>query len=370
MDMLYKKLGKPILFRMDPEKAHHLTINGLHAAGAVPGGKYLLKSLYGVPYSQELDQRLWNIQFANPVGLAAGLDKNAKAVEGFSQLGFGFMEVGTITPKPQAGNEQPRLFRLPSDEALINRMGFNNVGVEEMARNLRKVKKRAIPIAVNIGKNKVTPNEHAEEDYRACIRGLYELGDFFVVNISSPNTPDLRNLQHGNDLNRLLVAVMDEMELQKQKHSHPGKPVLVKIAPDLTDEELELTVQSIKASGVSGIIATNTTLGRDGLTHPNREQAGGLSGKPLTQRSTDIIRRIYRLTDGKLPIIGSGGIFSAQDAYEKIRAGASLVEVYSALIYEGPELLCQINDGLKGLLKKDGFSHISEAIGADMRQLG
>jgi dihydroorotate dehydrogenase len=363
--MLYKKLGKPILFRMDPEKAHHLTINGLHIAGALPGGKKLLNSLYGVPYSPALAQTLWGIDFTNPIGLAAGLDKNAHAVEGFSQLGFGFMEVGTITPKPQWGNEQPRLFRLPEDGALINRMGFNNVGIEAMAQNLLKMKRRDIPIAINIGKNKTTPNESAEDDYRACLCGLYELGDFFVVNISSPNTPDLRNLQHGNDLNRLLDAVKDEMEQQKEKHRHSGKAVLVKIAPDLTDDELELTVRSIMDSGVSGIIATNTTLGRDGLQHPNKEQMGGLSGKPLTRRSTEVIRRVYQLTEGKLPIIGSGGIFSAQDAYDKIRAGASLIEVYSALIYEGPELLGRLNDGLKTLLKKDGFTHISEAIGAD-----
>jgi dihydroorotate dehydrogenase len=367
MSMLYKKLGKPILFRMDPEKAHHLTINGMHIAGVFPGGKKLLNSLYGAAYSPALAQTLWGIDFANPIGLAAGLDKNAHAVEGFSQLGFGFMEVGTITPKPQQGNEQPRLFRLPEDEALINRMGFNNVGIEAMAHNLRKLKRRDIPIAINVGKNKSTPNESAEDDYRACIRRLYEFGDFFVVNISSPNTPDLRNLQHGNDLNRLLDAVKDEMEQQREKHRHSGKPVLVKIAPDLTDDELEQTVLSIMDSGVSGIIATNTTLNRQGLQHSNKEQMGGLSGKPLTRRSTEVIRRVYELTQGKLPIIGSGGIFSAQDAYDKIRAGASLIEVYSALIYEGPQLIGKLSEGLKVLLHKDGFTHISEAIGADQR---
>ncbi|MBD0381090.1 quinone-dependent dihydroorotate dehydrogenase [Paenibacillus sedimenti] len=365
--MLYKKLGKPIFFRMDPEKAHHLIIDSLSAVGAFPGGKQLLKAMWGVNYSPLLAQNLWGIEFANPIGLAAGLDKNAKAVKGFSQLGFGFMEVGTITPKPQPGNEQPRLFRLPEDHALINRMGFNNVGVEEMARNLQKVGKRHIPVAINIGKNKMTPNEQAEEDYRACIRALYTYGDFFVVNISSPNTPDLRNLQHGNDLCRLLDAVTDEMQIQQEKHRHPGKPVLVKIAPDLTDEELELTAKTIKDSGVSGIIATNTTLSRDGLQNANKEQAGGLSGKPLTRRSTEVISRVYRLTDGKLPIIGSGGIFSAQDAYDKIRAGASLVEVYTALIYEGPGLLSRLNEGLQDLLKRDGFTHISQAIGADQK---
>ncbi|KQX47014.1 MULTISPECIES: quinone-dependent dihydroorotate dehydrogenase [unclassified Paenibacillus] len=363
--MLYKKLGKPILFRMDPEKAHHLTIDGLSAVVSFPGGKQLLKSMYGVPYSPILAQQLWGLQFANPIGLAAGLDKNAKAVKGFSQLGFGFMEVGTITPKPQPGNELPRLFRLPEDKALINRMGFNNVGTDVMATNLMKTGKRDIPVAINIGKNKTTPNEQAEEDYRTCIRELYTYGDFFVVNISSPNTPDLRNLQHGNDLKRLLDAVTTEMQLQEKKNGQTGKPVLVKIAPDLTDEELELTVHTIKDSGISGIIATNTTLSRQGLVHPNREQAGGLSGKPLTQRTTEVIRRVYQLTEGKLPIIGSGGIFTAQDAYDKIRAGASLVEVYTGFIYEGPGMLTSLNKGLQDLLRRDGYTHISQAIGAD-----
>ncbi|NRF90797.1 quinone-dependent dihydroorotate dehydrogenase [Paenibacillus frigoriresistens] len=362
--MLYKKLAKPILFRMDPEKAHHLTIDGLSAVVSFPGGKQLLKSMYGVPNSPLLAQQLWGLQFANPIGLAAGLDKNAKAVKGFSQLGFGFMEVGTITPKPQPGNELPRLFRLPEDKALINRMGFNNVGTNAMANNLMKTGKRDIPVAINIGKNKTTPNEQAEEDYRTCIRELYTYGDFFVVNISSPNTPDLRNLQHGNDLKRLLDAVTTEMQLQEKKNGYSGKPVLVKIAPDLTDEELELTVHTIKDSGISGIIATNTTLSRQGLVHPNREQAGGLSGKPLTQRTTEVIRRVYQLTEGKLPIIGSGGIFTAQDAYEKIRAGASLVEVYTGFIYEGPGMLASLNKGLQDLLRRDGYTHISQAIGA------
>ncbi|MEC0228989.1 quinone-dependent dihydroorotate dehydrogenase [Paenibacillus alba] len=363
--MLYKKLGKPLLFRMDPEKAHHLTIDGLSAVSRFPGGKQLLKSMYGVAPSSKMAQQLWGLQFANPIGLAAGLDKNAKAVKGFSQLGFGFMEVGTITPKPQPGNELPRLFRLPEDKALINRMGFNNVGTDEMARNLQKTGKRDIPVAINIGKNKITPNEQAEEDYRACIRELYTYGDFFVVNISSPNTPDLRNLQHGNDLKRLLDAVTAEMQLQQKKSGGTGKPVLVKIAPDLTDAELELTVHAIKDSGISGIIATNTTLSRDGLVHTNRGQAGGLSGRPLTERSTEVIKRVYQLTEGKLPIIGAGGIFTAQDAYDKIKAGASLVEVYTGLIYEGPGLLNRLNKGLQELLQRDGYSHISQAIGAD-----
>jgi len=366
--MLYKKIVKPVFFRLDPEKAHHLVIDGLHTAGKLPGVTALMNGGYGVPAYAELETTMWGIRFSNPVGLAAGLDKNAKAVHGFAGIGFGFMEVGTVTPKPQPGNEQPRLFRLPDDVALINRMGFNNVGIEAMAEKLRRTGARSIPVAVNIGKNKATPNEEAENDYRACIRRLYEYGDFFVVNISSPNTPDLRNLQHGDDLSRLLAAVNDEMKLQHKKHGGTEKPVLVKIAPDLETEEVAYIVQTIVNSGVSGVIASNTTISREGLTHKNKGETGGLSGKPLTERSTKLVHDIYAATKGKLPIIGSGGIFTAEDAYAKICAGASLVEVYTALIYEGPGLIRRLNEGLRALLRKDGFKHISEAVGSAHRR--
>ncbi|MDF2714954.1 MAG: hypothetical protein K0R28_1879 [Paenibacillus sp.] len=366
--MLYRNVAKPVLFQMDPEKAHHVTVDGLGAASRVPGMTALLHSLWGVTSQPETTVSLCGLTFPNPVGLAAGLDKNAKAVSGFSSLGFGFMEVGTVTPRPQNGNDKPRLFRLPSDEALINRMGFNNVGTETMAAHLRQAGRQRIPIAVNIGKNKDTPNERAEEDYRTCIRRLYPFGDFFVVNISSPNTPGLRNLQHGTELQSLVTAVKDEMEKQSAAMKLPLKPVFVKIAPDVSGNELDYMVETLAASGVSGVIATNTTIGRDGLSHSNAKETGGLSGKPLTARSTEVIRSVYRLTGGKLPIIGSGGIFTPQDAYEKIRAGASLVEVYTALIYKGPGLLRELNEGLLGLLKRDGFTHISEAVGADAKR--
>jgi dihydroorotate dehydrogenase len=365
--MLYRNLAKPVLFQIDPEKAHHITVDGLGAASRVPGMTALLHSLYGVASRPETSVSLCGLTFPNPVGLAAGLDKNAKAVGGFSSLGFGFMEVGTVTPRPQKGNDKPRLFRLPPDEALINRMGFNNVGAETMAAHLRQAGRQRIPIAVNIGKNKDTPNEQAEEDYRTCIRRLYPYGDFFVVNISSPNTPGLRNLQHGAELQSLVAAVKDEMEKQRTALKLPSKPVFVKIAPDVTGSELEYMVETLVASGVSGVIATNTTIGREGLGHANAKETGGLSGKPLKARSTEVIRSVYRLTGGKLPIIGSGGIFTPQDAYEKIRAGASLVEVYTALIYKGPGLLRELNEGLLGLLKRDGFTHISQAVGADAK---
>lgn len=365
--MLYRTLAKPVLFRMDAEKAHHLTVNGLGTASRLPGVTALLRALYGVESRPETTVSLCGLHFPNPVGLAAGLDKNAQAVSGFSSIGFGFMEVGTVTPRPQKGNDKPRLFRLPPDGALINRMGFNNVGAETMAGHLRQAGRQRIPIAVNIGKNKDTPNERAEDDYRGCIRELYPFGDFFVVNISSPNTPGLRNLQHGEELRSLVAAVKDEMEKQSGARKLPRKPVFVKIAPDVTGDELAYMVETLAASGVSGVIATNTTLGREGLSHVNAKETGGLSGKPLTNRSTEVIRSVYKLTGGKLPIIGAGGIFTPQDAYEKIRAGASLVEVYTALIYKGPGLLRELNEGLLGLLRRDGFAHISEAVGADAK---
>lgn len=365
--LLYSSILKPIFFRMDPEKAHHVVIDGLSAAGKVPGLNGLMHAMYGVAKSPELATELFGLQFPHPVGLAAGLDKNGKAADGFSSIGFGFAEVGTVTPKGQAGNEQPRLFRLPPDEALINRMGFNNDGTAAMAERLARRKISRIPIAVNIGKNKTTPNELAHEDYQACIRDLYTYGDFFVVNISSPNTPDLRDLQHGEELKNLLGAVREEMGAQAAKIGTKTKPVLVKIAPDMTDEQLELTVDSIMESGVSGIIATNTTLSRSGLKHSNAKESGGLSGKPLRDRSTDVIRAVYRQTGGQLPIIGSGGIFTPQDAYDKIRAGAALVEIYTALIYKGPGLLRELTNGLKECLHKDGYRNIAEAVGADHR---
>ncbi|MFS1512000.1 quinone-dependent dihydroorotate dehydrogenase [Chengkuizengella sp. SCS-71B] len=363
--MFYKKIVKPIFFQMDPEKAHHITMNGMSLANKIPGALSLLNGLYGVPEKKELSQKLWNIHFLNPVGLAAGLDKNGVAIQGFSSIGFGFMEVGTVTPKGQPGNEQPRLFRLPPDKALINRMGFNNLGVDSMAEHLQKVYTKKVPIAVNIGKNKMTPNEEAITDYRVCIQRLYSYGDFFVVNISSPNTPNLRQLQHGEELNQLLEAVMDEMNIQHQQSGKEAKPVLVKIAPDLSDEELETTIQSILKHQISGVIATNTTLSRDGLSHSHAQETGGLSGKTLFHPSTEIIRKIYKISEGKIPIIGSGGIFTAEDAYEKIRAGASLVEIYTSLIYKGPSVVREINAGLLNLLKNDGFTNISEAIGAE-----
>ncbi|SIQ98114.1 dihydroorotate oxidase A [Paenibacillus macquariensis] len=362
--VLYRNIAKPLFFKIDPEKAHHLVVGGLHTVGSIPGATHALNSLWGVKETSDLAVDLFGLHFHSPVGLAAGLDKNAASVEGFSSIGFGFMEVGTVTPKGQPGNEQPRLFRLPSDEALINRMGFNNEGAEAMARRLSTSRSRRIPVAINIGKNKDTPNEEAYMDYQKCIRTLYPYGDFFVVNISSPNTPDLRNLQYGNDLSSLLGFIMEEMKAQSIKHG-ATKPILVKIAPDVSDIELESMIDVLESSGVSGVIGTNTTLSREGLNHQSAKESGGLSGKPLRSRSTEIISRIYKRSHGRLPIIGSGGIFTGKDAYEKIKAGASLVEIYTALIYEGPDVNRRIHAELRKCLQQDGFKHISEAVGVD-----
>lgn len=364
--MLYK-IVKPFLFRMDAEDAHHLIIDGMGKATAVPGVKPMLSAIWGTPDTPELAVELLDLHFKHPIGLAAGLDKNAKAVAGFARIGLSFMEVGTVTPKGQTGNELPRLFRLPPDEALINRMGFNNEGADAMAERLSKLPPQSIPIAVNIGKNKLTPNEQAADDYRQCLQRLYPYGDFFVVNISSPNTPDLRDLQHGDELKLLLAAVKDEMGKQAKQHGGKEKPIVVKVAPDNSEEQLTYMAEAIQMSGMSGIIATNTTISRDGLTHANAAESGGLSGRPLTKRSTEVIRSLYAMTGGQLPIIGSGGIFTGEDAYEKIRAGASLVEVYTALIYRGPGLLKAIHADLRRRLKQDGFGSIIEAIGADHR---
>lgn len=363
--MIYKKLLKPLFFRMNPESAHHFVMHSMRSAGRIPGFLPLLQSMFDVEDAPELAMEIAGIHFRHPIGLAAGLDKNAEAVDAFSSIGFSFVEVGTVTPYAQPGNDRPRLFRLLEDDALINRMGFNNAGAEAMKNHLQHVR-RTVPIGINIGKNKNTPNELAFDDYQKCIRILYESGDFFVVNISSPNTPDLRKLQHGDSLAQLLTAVRDEIELQQQG-DRGKKPFFLKIAPDLTEAELDEIVHTAMDVGVSGIIATNTTLSREHLKSPLRSEQGGLSGKPLKDRSTEMIKMIYKRTEGRLPIIGVGGIFSGRDAYEKICAGASLLEIYTSLIYEGPAVIRDIHRYLREQLMKDGFQHLSEAVGTSVR---
>lgn len=329
-------LIKRFLFLFPPEKAHHLTFFFLK----LPGISTLLQLLYRAP-DPRLKRKLFGLDFPGPVGLAAGLDKNALAYEAFGNMGFGFVEVGTLTPKAQPGNEKPRLFRLLADEALINRMGFNNDGAETARLRLLKRKKGLI-IGGNIGKNKLTPNEKATEDYQYCFTTLFDVVDYFVVNVSSPNTPGLRALQDKEPLTQLLNSVQ---ALNKAKAK--PKPVLLKIAPDLTNEQLNDIIEIVRTTGIDGVIATNTTIQRDGLHTTTAELenigAGGLSGKPLRQRSTEVIRYLKEKSGNAFPVIGVGGIHSAADAMEKLKAGADLLQLYTGFIYEGPKLIRDIH---------------------------
>ncbi|MCD8539680.1 MAG: quinone-dependent dihydroorotate dehydrogenase [Leadbetterella sp.] len=336
---MYKTVIFPVLSRFDPEKIHYFTMGCLRFFYRFPGGKALLKALFRVEDSR-LATTFAGLTFKNPVGLAAGFDKNGRWVDELAALGFGFVEVGTVTPKPQEGNSKPRLFRLKKDSALINRMGFNNEGLEKLARNLRK-RKSSIMVGGNLGKNKITDNALALNDYLITFRALRDLVDYFVVNVSSPNTPGLRDLQEKGPLLEILTALQAE-------NREVGKPVFLKIAPDLTDSQLDDIVEIVTLSGIAGIIATNTTLSRENLGTPapevERMGAGGLSGKPLRERSTEVIRYIRSKSD--IPVIGVGGIHSPQDAREKLDAGAGLVQLYSGFIYEGPGLIRKINKSL------------------------
>lgn len=335
------KIFRPLLFSIDPEKIHHLVFGALKTR--IPGFKSALKLFYGFE-DPRLQKKLFGLTFKNPVGLAAGFDKDAKLIDEMSCLGFGFVEIGTLTPKPQTGNDKPRLFRLPKDQALINRMGFNNEGVLAAVSRLKK-RSSSIIVGGNIGKNKLTPNESAHEDYAYCFHTLYDHVDYFVVNVSSPNTPGLRELQEKAPLQKLLQTVKD-LSLKKAV----VKPVLLKIAPDLNIGQLDDIIEILKATGMDGVIATNTTISREGLETKNEELdligQGGLSGKPLTKRSTEIIQYL-RLKLGKdFPIIGVGGIMSPADALEKLQAGADLIQVYTGFIYEGPGLIKGINKAI------------------------
>jgi dihydroorotate dehydrogenase len=309
--------------------------------------------------------RCWNRMFPNPVGLAAGFDKHAGVYPALAAFGFGSIEVGTLTPRPQPGNPKPRLFRLPEDEAIINRMGFNNSGIEHAVRSFVSLPRPAVPIGINLGKNKDTPNEKASDDYRISLRTLYRHGDYFVINISSPNTCGLRDLQQVNALDRLLSEVAAEKR-QLQQETGEERPVLLKVAPDMSLEMLSNMVRVGLQYGIDGFIATNTTLSWEGLKNAHAEETGGLSGRPLRRTSTEFIRHIYRETDGKVPIIGVGGIFNGEDAYEKIRAGARLVQVYTGMIYRGPGIAREINQTLIRLLDRDGLDSIEAAVGADV----
>ncbi len=338
---MYKALIRPILFCFDPEKVHHFTFSLIRNISRLPGFTGLFKSMYLIE-DKKLERKLFGLTFKNPVGLAAGFDKDAKLYNELSNFGFGFIEIGTLTPKPQEGNPKKRLFRLKEDSAIINRMGFNNGGVVEAVERLKRNK--GVLIGGNIGKNKLTPNENAVEDYKICFEALFDYVDYFVVNVSSPNTPNLRALQDKEPLTNLLKA-LQVLNFQKPK----TKPILLKIAPDLTDEQLLDIIDIVAITKIDGVISTNTTISRDGLNSNNKSETGGLSGKPLTKRSTEVIRFLAEKSNKAFTIIGVGGIHSAEDALEKLEAGADLLQLYTGFIYEGPKLIKDIN---KALLKK------------------
>ena len=340
---MYKLLIRPLFFFFDPEKIHHFTFSLVRLTSKIPGFSAIYRSLYLVE-DKRLETEVFGLKFKNPVGLAAGFDKDAKLYKELSNFGFGFIEIGTLTPKGQEGNPKKRLFRLKEDSAIINRMGFNNGGVLEAVERLKT--NDGVLIGGNIGKNKLTPNEEAVSDYEICFDALYDYVDYFVVNVSSPNTPNLRALQDKEPLTQLLQTLQNK-NLAKPKQ----KPILLKIAPDLTDEQLLDIIEIVKETQIAGVIATNTTISREGLQSNNKAEMGGLSGKPLGKRSTEVIRFLSEKSNKAFPIIGVGGIHSAEDAIEKLDAGASLVQLYTGFIYEGPALVKAINKKILERLK-------------------
>jgi len=336
---MYKIIVRKLLFLFDAEKVHHFTFSLLKILFKIPFISSLVKSSHRVE-NKKLERNLLGLKFKNPVGLAAGFDKNAYMFDELSNFGFGYVEIGTVTPKPQDGNPKKRIFRLIQDNAIINRMGFNNDGVEAIVERLKN-KKTDIIIGGNIGKNKITPNDKAVDDYVICFEALFDVVDYFVVNVSSPNTPNLRDLQEKEPLTNLLNRLQDENNSRSKR-----KPILLKIAPDLTNSQLLDIIEIVNVTKIDGVIATNTTVSREGLQSYDKNETGGLSGKPLSKRSTEVIRFLSERSNKAFPIIGVGGIHSTQDALDKIEAGADLIQLYTGFIYEGPGLVKKINKAL------------------------
>jgi dihydroorotate dehydrogenase len=353
--MIYRSLVRPLLFRLPAETAHELA---LHSLSLLP-----TRLLASRSSNSALKIERFGLSFPNPVGLAAGFDKNGIALKPLAALGFGFIEAGTVTHHPQPGNPRPRLFRLSEDQALINRAGFNNDGAAAFVKRVERARPSCI-VGVSIGKSKTTPLEEATEDYIASFELVYKVADYIAVNVSSPNTPQLRELQKAEQLTSLLSAL--------QARNQKRVPLLVKLSPDLEHKELEMIVDVIMRLGIDGIIATNTTVSRDNLrTDAARVAAcgeGGLSGKPLRDRATKMIAELYQLTSGRIPLIGVGGIFTAEDAWEKISAGASLVQLYTGFIYQGPGVARLINDGLANILAREGFTTLDAAVGCRAKE--
>lgn len=337
---MYKRIIRPILFLLNPEAAHAFTVRALKIFFAIPLVKPLVSKFYSYK-SPNLKRNVFGLEFDNPVGLAAGFDKNADIYSHLSVFGFSFIEIGTVTPKGQPGNPKPRSFRIPKDEALINRMGFNNLGVENAVKNLSKRRNHRLIIGGNIGKNTLTPNNEAHNDYLHCFKEMYDSVDYFVVNVSCPNIEDLRDLQDTEQLSAILDGITKHRALQEQR-----KPILLKVSPDLTFEQLDESIETAKQFNIDGFVATNTTTSRLELTADAKTIIeignGGLSGQPLKNRATEIIRHIHTKTRGEMPIIGVGGIHTVEDAIEKIEAGASLIQIYTGFIYEGPGITRRI----------------------------
>jgi len=367
MSMIYKSLIRPILFRKDPEQSHEAVLHMLACNEWLYG---TLEDFYKVE-DERLAVKIGPLTFANPVGLAGGFDKNALAPKMISAFGFGFMEVGAITAQAQPGNPKPRLYRLPEDAALINRLGFNNEGADAIAIKLDRLRARGwkpkIPLGMNIGRTKIVETKDAVADFLACFEKLYPHGDFFTLNVSSPNTPNLRDLQEKSLLYELLAAVQQKNLLLAAMGKSDPKAVFVKIAPDMEFGQVDEIIEVVDQVKLTGIVATNATaFRREGLKSPIAQEPGGLSGRPITAMVTRFISHIYRNTRGRLPIIGVGGIFDAYDAYEKIKAGANAVQIYTGWIYEGPGAVKRINKGLLRLLERDGLKQTSEAVGRDV----
>lgn len=375
MNWFYRHLIRPVLFAQDPEQIHAFTMHMLGLGSRFNLTINATESFFGAP---ELPITVFGLRFPNPVGLAAGMDKTGEAVPIWPAMGFGHSELGAITFQPQPGNPAPRVFRIIPDEAIINRMGFNNEGAQAMATRLARWRASGLwpkhPVGINLGKNKITPLEKAPEDYANVLRSLWSHADFFVVNVSSPNTPNLRQLQDKTALAEILTALAETQRdiLKNATHQNPPlqpKPILVKVAPDLTFEALDEILALAQSQQVAGIVATNTTIARPptpGEAHATLyAETGGLSGKPLRARSTEIVRHLYKQSQGSMPIIGVGGIFTAQDAWEKIAAGASLVQIYTGMVYEGPSAARLIVTGLQEILGDHGFKDMAQAVGCE-----
>ncbi len=375
----YEKIMRPVMFGLDAEKAHEIGIESLRLGLASKFAQRISSRRFAAQEFEHLER--FGLRFANPLGVAAGFDKNGVVVNQLASLGFGFVEVGTVTFRPQKGNEKPRLFRLPADKALINRLGFNNDGAEVVAARLKKLDKQCV-VGVNIGRNKDVSNDEAVENYLASFNLVFDVADYIAINISSPNTPNLRELQQVENLEELLKALQDRNRFLSsaskllespnrvaKDRTQNSKPVLVKIAPDLNEKDIEAIVDTCIRYSIAGIIATNTTVSRDSLRTPEVEKlgAGGVSGSPIAGRSNEVIASVFKYSKGKLPIIGVGGIFTPEDAFEKLAAGASLLQAYTGFVYSGPAFAQTINNGVARILKDRGFTSLDEVVGSGVR---